>query len=69
MRKVLKNESGAIHSLRERNEGCGKSWRASKHEKEGNPAWLAWRVCGEKAQEGLANGSLMYFLVSLEGEE
>ena len=26
---------------------------------EGNPSWMEWRVCGEKAQEGLANG--MYF--------
>ena len=35
MRKILINESGAIHRMRERNEGYGKSWRASKHEKEG----------------------------------
>ena len=36
---------------------------------EGNPSWMEWRVCGEKAQEGLANGSFMYILVSLEGEK
>ncbi|KAL6338305.1 hypothetical protein AAG906_018580 [Vitis piasezkii] len=28
---------------------------------EGNPSWMEWRVCGEKAQEGLENGSFMYF--------
>ena len=27
----------------------------------GNPSWMEWRVCGEKAQKGLANGSFMYF--------
>ena len=35
MMKILTNESEVIHSMRKRNEGCGKSWRASKHEKEG----------------------------------
>ena len=30
MRKILINERGAILSMRERNEGCGKSWRAKK---------------------------------------
>ena len=36
---------------------------------EGNPSWMEWSVCGEKAQEGLANGSFMYILVRLEGEK
>ena len=40
MIKNLINESGEIHSMRERNEGCGKSWRANKHKKEGWRIWL-----------------------------
>ena len=36
---------------------------------EGNLSWMEWMVCGKKEQEGLANGSFMYFLVSLEGEK
>ena len=36
---------------------------------EGNLSWMEWRVCGEKTQEGLANDSFMYFLVSMKGEE
>ena len=31
---------GEIHSMREKNEGCGKSWRVSKHDKEGWRIWL-----------------------------
>ena len=36
---------------------------------EGNSSWVKWSVCGERLQEGLENGSLMYILVNLEGEE
>ena len=36
---------------------------------EGNSSWMEWSVCGEKTQEGLANGSFMFIMVSLEGEE
>ena len=36
---------------------------------EDNSSWVEWRVCGEKAQEGLADGAVMYFLVNLEGEK
>ena len=36
---------------------------------EGNPSWMEWSVCGEKAQEGLTNDSFMYILVSVEGEK
>ena len=36
---------------------------------EGNFSWMEWSVCGEKAQKGLANGSFMFIMVSLEGEE
>ena len=30
---------------------------------------MEWSVCGENVQEGLANGSFMFIMVSLEGEE
>ncbi|RVW17310.1 hypothetical protein CK203_069159 [Vitis vinifera] len=33
---------------------------AKEFEGEGNPSWMKWSVCGEKTQEGLANGSFMY---------
>ena len=36
---------------------------------EGNPSWMEWGVSGKKAPEGLENGSFVYILVNLKGEE